>query len=42
VKLGRERLDQVEVAGGVVPGEALILNPSATLADRGPVRIKGK
>jgi HlyD family secretion protein len=42
VKLGRERLDQVEVAGGVVPGEALILNPPATLTDRGPVRIKGK
>jgi RND family efflux transporter MFP subunit len=42
VKLGRERLDQIEVAGGVVPGEALILNPPATLTDRGPVRIKGK
>jgi RND family efflux transporter MFP subunit len=42
VKLGRERLDQVEVAGGVVPGEALILNPPSTLTDRGPVRIKGK
>ena len=42
VKLGRERLDQVEVAGGVAPGEALILNPPSTLTDRGPVRIKGK
>jgi RND family efflux transporter MFP subunit len=42
VKLGRERLDQVEVAGGVVPGEALVLNPPSTLTDRGPVRIKGK
>ena len=42
VKLGRERLDQVEVVGGVVPGEALILNPPSTLTDRGPVRIKGK
>ena len=42
VKLGRERLDQVEVQGGVVPGEALVLNPPATLTDRGPVRIKGK
>ena len=42
VKLGRERLDQVEVASGVVPGEALILNPPPTLTDRGPVRVKGK
>jgi HlyD family secretion protein len=42
VKLGRERLDQVEVASGVVPGEALILNPPSTLTDRGPVRVKGK
>jgi RND family efflux transporter MFP subunit len=42
VVLGRERLDQVEVKGGVVPGEALILNPPATLADRSPVRVKGK
>ena len=40
--LGRERLDQVEVRSGVVPGEAMILNPPAALADRGPVRVKGK
>jgi len=42
VTLGRERLDQVEVRSGVAPGEALILNPSSTLVDRGPVRVKGK
>ena len=42
VTLGRERLDQVEVASGVVPGESLILNPSPALIDRGPVRVKGK
>jgi multidrug efflux pump subunit AcrA (membrane-fusion protein) len=42
VVLGRDRLDQVEVRSGVVPGEALVLNPPATLADRGPVRVKGK
>ncbi len=42
VKLGRERLDQIEVASGVVAGEALILNPPPTLIDRGPVRVKGK
>jgi HlyD family secretion protein len=42
VTLGRERLDQVEVRSGVAPGEALILNPTSTLTDRGPVRVKGK
>jgi len=42
VTLGRERLDQIEVASGVVPGEALILNPPAGLADRSLVRVKGK
>jgi multidrug efflux pump subunit AcrA (membrane-fusion protein) len=42
VKLGRERLDQVEVSSGVAPGEALVLNPPPTLTDRGPVRVKGK
>ena len=42
VVLGRERLDQVEVRSGVVPGEALILNPPAGLTDRGRVRLKGK
>ena len=42
VTLGRERLDQVEVRSGVAAGEALILNPTSTLADRGPVRLKGK
>ena len=42
VKLGRARLDQVEVASGVVPGEALIMNPPPTLTDRGPVRVKGQ
>jgi HlyD family secretion protein len=42
VKLGRERLDQVEATSGVIPGEALVLNPPPTLTDRGPVRVKGK
>ena len=42
VTLGRDRLDQVEVRSGIVPGEALILNPPAGLADRGLVRLKGK
>jgi HlyD family secretion protein len=42
VVLGRDRLDQVEVRSGVVPGEALVINPPANLTDRGVVRLKGK
>jgi RND family efflux transporter MFP subunit len=42
VTLGRERLDQVEVANGVLPGEAVILGPPPGLADQLLVRIKGK
>jgi HlyD family secretion protein len=41
VTLGAERIDQVEVRTGVVPGEAVIVNPPPTLADRGLVRVKG-
>ena len=41
VTLGAERLDLIEVRSGVVPGDAVILNPPATLADRGLVRVKG-
>jgi HlyD family secretion protein len=41
VTLGAERLDMIEVRSGVVPGDAVILNPPATLADRGLVRVKG-
>jgi HlyD family secretion protein len=41
VTLGRDRLDQVEVRTGVVPGDAVILNPPQALTDRGPVRVKG-
>ncbi|HKB13954.1 MAG TPA: efflux RND transporter periplasmic adaptor subunit [Vicinamibacterales bacterium] len=41
VTLGAERIDQVEVRSGVVPGEAVIVNPPPTLADRAPVRVKG-
>jgi len=41
VTLGAERIDQVEVKGGVVPGEAVIINPPATLVDRALVRVKG-
>jgi RND family efflux transporter MFP subunit len=41
VTLGPERLDQIEVRSGVVPGEAVILNPPAGLIDRGVVRVKG-
>ena len=41
VTLGAERIDQVEVRSGVVPGDAVIVNPPATLIDRGVVRVKG-
>jgi len=42
VTLGAERLDQIEVRSGVVPGEMVILSPpSAALSDGGVVRVKG-
>jgi len=41
VILGVERLDQIEVRSGVVPGEAVILNPPVGLTDRALVRVKG-
>ena len=42
VTLGRERLDQVEIASGVLPGEAVIVGPPPGLTDRAPVRVKGR
>jgi len=41
VTLGPERIDQVEVRSGVVPGEAVVVNPPPTLPERGVVRVKG-
>jgi RND family efflux transporter MFP subunit len=41
VAVGPVRLDQVEVRSGVAPGETVVLNPPATLVDRGVVRVKG-
>jgi HlyD family secretion protein len=41
VVLGADRLDQVEVKSGVVPGETLILNPPPGLTDQALVRVKG-
>jgi RND family efflux transporter MFP subunit len=41
VTLGQDRIDQVEVRSGVVPGEAVVLNPPPTLTDHGRIRIKG-
>src|SRR5205814_322821 len=41
VTRGPERLDMIGVRSGVVPGDAVILNPPATLTDRAPVRVKG-
>jgi HlyD family secretion protein len=41
VTLGPERLDQVEVRSGVVQGDAVVVNPTTALTDRGVVRVKG-
>jgi HlyD family secretion protein len=41
VVLGAERIDQVEVKSGVLPGDAIILNPPPGLADQAVVRVKG-
>jgi HlyD family secretion protein len=41
VTLGAERLDLVEVRSGLVPGDAVILNPPPGLTDRTLVRVKG-
>jgi HlyD family secretion protein len=41
VTAGAVRLDQVEVRNGVAPGETVVVNPPATLVDRGLVRVKG-
>ena len=40
VVLGADRIDQMEVKSGLVPGEAVILNPAAGLTDRARVRVK--
>jgi HlyD family secretion protein len=42
VTLGRDRLDQVEVASGVLPGETVVLAPAPGLTNPTLVRIKGK
>jgi HlyD family secretion protein len=41
VVLGPERLDQVEVKTGLVPGEAVILNTPETVQSGGHVRVRG-
>ena len=41
VTLGAERIDQVEVTSGLLPGETVVLNPPAGLTDRTLVRVKG-
>jgi len=40
VALGRDRIDQVEVRSGVVPGDAVIINAPAGLTDGALVRVK--
>jgi HlyD family secretion protein len=41
VVLGSERLDQIEVKTGLVPGEAVILNAPETVQSGGHVRVRG-
>jgi RND family efflux transporter MFP subunit len=41
VTLGADRIDQVEVKSGLLPGETVVLNPPAGLTDRALVRVKG-
>ncbi|HTK28527.1 MAG TPA: efflux RND transporter periplasmic adaptor subunit [Vicinamibacterales bacterium] len=40
VTLGSERLDQVEIRSGIMPGDAVVLNPPATLSERARVRTR--
>ncbi|MEO8258101.1 MAG: efflux RND transporter periplasmic adaptor subunit [Acidobacteriota bacterium] len=40
VQLGADRIDQIEVTSGLLPGEAVILNAPAGLTDRSRVRVK--
>jgi RND family efflux transporter MFP subunit len=40
VTLGAERIDQVEVKSGLLPGDTVVLNPPAGLTDHGVVRVK--
>ncbi len=41
VVVGPTRLDQVEIASGLAPGEAVILSAPAGVTEQGRVRIKG-
>jgi len=41
VTVGADRIDQIEVKSGLMPGETVIVNPPAGLVDRAPVRVKG-
>ena len=42
VTVGSERIDQVEIKSGVLPGDTVILNPPAGLANGALVRVKAK
>jgi len=41
VTLGPDRLDQIEVKSGLVPGEPVVVNPPGGLTDGAVVRVKG-
>jgi hypothetical protein len=40
VTLGAERIDQIEVKSGVMPGETVIIDAPAGLTDRARVRVR--
>jgi HlyD family secretion protein len=42
ITTGRDRIDQIEVRAGVVPGDAVIINPPAGLPDGALVRVKSQ
>jgi hypothetical protein len=40
IALGAERINDVEIRSGVVPGDAVIIDPPPSLADGGRVKVK--
>jgi RND family efflux transporter MFP subunit len=40
LELGTDRIDLVEVVSGVVPGEAVIINPPEGITEGGPVKLR--
>jgi RND family efflux transporter MFP subunit len=42
ITTGADRLDQVEVKSGLLPGDTVVINPPPALTDGGRIRIKGQ